>query len=209
MTLENPEQNSTSSSLALNILLLLIYSSFLWSLLSSFFSLRYMTTISSHRFPLFLPSSLSFTSYFVPRTALSGARHNASLSSSVTRCGVQRPERHDSKDWMKALNSLPRSMILKRVAPRLVPNVVCCTFVTLIYQILPASDFQFSPLPHTFLATLMSLTLVFRRCVQPSSLFTFLILTCVCALFISAMPPIISTTKAGAYGENLSISLER
>jgi len=122
-----------------------------------------MTATSSHRFPLFISPSLFFTSSFVSRPGLSAVRHNAPLHISVVRCGVQRPERHDSKDWMKALNSLPRSMILKRVAPRLIPNVVSCSLVTIIYQSLPASGhFSFSPLPHTFLATLMSLTLVFR-----------------------------------------------
>ena len=81
-------------------------------------------------------------------------------------CRLQRPERYDSRDWLRALESLPRSKVLRRVLPRLVPNIISCTITTLVYtafhDLYPDKNFGVSSLPHSFVATLLSLTLVFR-----------------------------------------------
>ena len=67
---------------------------------------------------------------------------------------------------MRALESLPRSKVLRRVLPRLVPNIIACTITTLAYtafhDLYPDKNFGVSALPHSFVATLLSLTLVFR-----------------------------------------------
>lgn len=81
-------------------------------------------------------------------------------------CKLIRPERYASNDWLRSLSSLPQSQILKRVLPRLVPNLIVCTITTVAYvtysELYPNAQFGVSSLPHSFLATLLSLVLVFR-----------------------------------------------
>lgn len=62
---------------------------------------------------------------------------------------------------------MPKSMILKRVMPRIIPNIVVAVITTVMYE--GVSEFfsngqtiSVSTLPHTFVATVMSLLLVFR-----------------------------------------------
>lgn len=84
------------------------------------------------------------------------------------RSKLKRPERYSSSEWAKSLLSLPHSRILKRVYPRILPNILVAAVVSLAYPQLSLSIpgiGHVSPLPHTFLATAMSLLLVLRTTV--------------------------------------------
>lgn len=93
-------------------------------------------------------------------------RRRRHVARTAPACKLIRPQRYSSDDWLKSLASLPTSLILKRVLPRLVPNFVVCSATTVAYQaytdFFPDAHFGVSSLPHTFLATLLSLVLVFR-----------------------------------------------
>ncbi|CDF39206.1 unnamed protein product [Chondrus crispus] len=86
----------------------------------------------------------------------------------VTRCGIQRPERYDATDWAKALSTLPRSIVLRRVRGHIIANSVASSLVLVAYEFLlrNAPDFvhhlNVTPIPHTFMVNAMSLLLVFR-----------------------------------------------
>lgn len=103
----------------------------------------------------------------VPATYKRHQLRKSSGASRVPRCGVERPERYDASDWAQSLLSLPKSVILRRVSGRIVPNLVVAAVVSTLYtgvaQWLPSiQTIAVSSLPHTFLATAMSLLLVFR-----------------------------------------------
>ena len=80
---------------------------------------------------------------------------------------IERPERYDASDWARSLTSLPRSIILKRVSGRIIPNLIVAAVASAAYACVSrwAPEMEVtsvSSLPHTFLATAMSLLLVFR-----------------------------------------------
>lgn len=86
----------------------------------------------------------------------------------VTRCAIDRPERYDATDWARALRTLPRSVVLRRIRGHIVANTAVATVVCVVYEVLLrlAPDivhhFNITPLPHTFMTTAMSLLLVLR-----------------------------------------------
>lgn len=89
-----------------------------------------------------------------PRPTVAGARTK-----------LKRPERYSSSEWARSLFSLPHSRILQRVLPRVLPNMLVATAVSFAFPQLSVSIpgiGHVSALPHTFLATAMSLLLVFR-----------------------------------------------
>lgn len=84
------------------------------------------------------------------------------------RCGIERPERYDATDWARALGTLPRSEILRRIRGHIIANSVVASTVLVLFDVLAkykpelVHHFNITPLPHTFLVTAMSLLLVFR-----------------------------------------------
>lgn len=86
----------------------------------------------------------------------------------VVRCGIQRPERYDATDWAKALSTLPRSIVLRRIRGHIIANSVASSIVLVLYDALlryapdVVHHLNVTPIPHTFMVPAMSLLLVFR-----------------------------------------------
>lgn len=86
----------------------------------------------------------------------------------VIHCVVKRPERYDATDWARALSTLPRSVVLRRIRGHIIANSTFASIIFLLYEALLryAPDMvhhvNITPLPHTFMATAMSLLLVLR-----------------------------------------------
>lgn len=96
----------------------------------------------------------------------------------VTRCAIERPERYDATDWARALRTLPRSVVLRRIRGHIISNTIAASIVCVVYEVLlryapdTVHHFNITPLPHTFMTTAMSLLLVLRSnaayvCMQP------------------------------------------
>lgn len=128
----------------------------------------YLSLPTSHYFncPAFLPTSLSL---------LNRRRRHSPCVTPLVRsrrlspyCGVARPERYNTSDWAKALSTLPRSIVLRRIRGHLVANAVASSVILLLYELMlryipdVVHQINLTPLPHTFMATAMSLLLVLR-----------------------------------------------
>mmetsp|Transcript_1367 Transcript_1367/g.1848 ORF Transcript_1367/g.1848 Transcript_1367/m.1848 type:complete len:438 (+) Transcript_1367:150-1463(+) len=69
-------------------------------------------------------------------------------------------ERYSKNEWVFAIRSLPKSMVLHRILPAVMSNTIWSAILALMHSFYPLP--KFPALPHTLLSSALGLLLVFR-----------------------------------------------